>query len=91
MTKKPKRIPVAKDPDRLTKPAARALARIADRTLHKEFTDDKRSPSGVYYFTEPGGRRVDNESAEELIFKGRVQSLNDGLFSECGQSFRVPQ
>jgi len=90
MTEKPKRIPISKDPNRLTKPAQRALQKMAGKTLHKEFTDDKRSPSGVYYFMEPGGKRVDNESAEELIIKGKVNSLEDGLFPGGGQSFRVP-
>jgi hypothetical protein len=59
---------------------------MGGRRLHKEFTDDERVPAGAYYFMEPGGAKANREASEELIKKGRLRPLNDGLFADAEHS-----
>lgn len=87
--KKEKRPPVAIDPLRLTKGAARLLSSIGARTLHKEFTDDERAAGGVYFFMEPGGKKANKEASEELIRKGHLKPCADSLFGDDAQSYTL--
>lgn len=88
--KKERRPPIKIDQMRLTKGAMRLLTRMTGKTLHKEFTDDDRASGGVYFFLEPGGHRAPRDASEELIRKGRLNPLRDGLFSDDSQTYTLP-
>lgn len=81
-------IPIAVDPDRLSKGASVALKKISRGRLCKQFIQDDRYTGPAYWF-EPSGKSVDRASAEELIRKGRVRPLSDSLFGEDSQSFEA--
>lgn len=82
------RIPIAEDPARLTKGAARVAERLASGRLCKQFVQDERF-SGAAFWIEPSGKAVDRAAAEELIAKGRVRPMADSLFADDSQSFVV--
>lgn len=82
------RLPIRKDPARLSIPAARALSVIARGRLICEHTHDERFPSGRRFIALPSGASITDEDASELIAKGKVSPMADGLFgADCSQTW----
>lgn len=84
--------PIAKDPDRLGAYANRLLQSMTGQRLCMQFDQDTKSGQSVHFWLSPSGRRARPDAAQELIRKGRVAPLSDGLFSDApAQTFEVVQ
>lgn len=87
MTEKVKKLPVRVDPERLSKPAARALDTVKRGRLMMEFMVGEDGPSQRRFTVIPLGRTIPPEDADELLNKGLLKPLNDGLFADSSQTW----
>lgn len=51
-------------------------------------TEEGAANGGMLYWIDPTGKKCGPKSARELIAKGKVEPLEDGLFPGFDQSFR---
>lgn len=83
VTVKEKKIPIAMDPKRLSIGAFR----LKNKLIFGGSRVVKQMGIFVQFTIEPDGTLADRISAEELIRKGYLVGLEDGLFPSCSQIY----
>lgn len=57
----------------------------------KDDTPDGIKKGGLMFWFEPSGKRARCDAAKEVIARGLVEPLRDGLFDDTTQSWRLAQ
>lgn len=82
------RLPIRKDPARLSVSASRALSLLTGGGfIMIEFTADERAVNGRRITALPAGRRIADIDFDELASKGRIRAQEDGLIPGASQSW----